>query len=164
MVSGTTGWVAFTHRDFRLFFIVRILNGAMGVMLQLAIGWEVWHITRDEWTLGMIGLVLFAPNLLFFLAAGTVADRVKRQYILGTSYAVQAICAILLIITLDAAATFVADLEGSVDGHRWETLVSPIVTGQGAIDAHLNYVRVRVTADGDYGDDTIVRVAGKDRR
>jgi len=104
VVSGTTGWVAFTHRDFRLFFIVRILNGAMGVMLQLAIGWEVWHITRDEWTLGMIGLVLFAPNLLFFLAAGTVADRVKRQYILGTSYAVQAICAILLIITLDAAA------------------------------------------------------------
>jgi hypothetical protein len=67
-------------------------------------------------------------------------------------------------VNLDAAATFVADLEGSVDGHRWETLVSPIVTGQGAIAAHLNFVRVRVTADGDYGDDTVVRAAGKDRR
>lgn len=67
-------------------------------------------------------------------------------------------------VVLDAAATFVADLEGSVDGHRWEALVSPIVTGQGAIDAHLNFVRVRVTAGGVYGDDTLVRVAGKERR
>lgn len=67
-------------------------------------------------------------------------------------------------VTLDGAATFVADLEGSVDGHRWETLVTPIITGQGAIAAHFNFARVRVTADGDYGDDTVVRVAGKDRR
>lgn len=76
----------------------------MGVMLQLAIGWEVWRITRDEWALGMIGLVMFAPNLIFFLAAGTVADRLKRQFILGTSYALQAICSILIMGALDEAA------------------------------------------------------------
>lgn len=67
-------------------------------------------------------------------------------------------------VFLDAAAAFAADLEVSVDGHRWETLVSPIVTGQGSIDAHFNFVRVNVTAGGDYGDSTIVRVAGKERR
>jgi hypothetical protein len=67
-------------------------------------------------------------------------------------------------VFLDALAGFTADLEVSVDGNRWEALVSPLVTGQGAIDAHYNFVRVRVTAAGDYGDDTIVRVAGKDRR
>jgi predicted MFS family arabinose efflux permease len=104
VVSGTTGWAAFTHRDFQLFFVVRVLNGAMGVMLQLAIGWEVWRITRDEWALGMIGLVMFAPNFIFFLAAGTIADRLKRQYILGFSYACQAVCAILLIDALDEAS------------------------------------------------------------
>lgn len=75
----------------------------MGVMLQLAIAWEVWRITRDEWALGMIGLVMFAPNFIFFLAAGTVADRIKRQYILGASYAVQAICSILMMGALDEA-------------------------------------------------------------
>lgn len=66
-------------------------------------------------------------------------------------------------VTIDLAAAFVADLDVSVDGHRWEVLVSPIVAGQGAIDAHYNFARVRVTAPGDYGDDTFVRVAGKER-
>lgn len=66
-------------------------------------------------------------------------------------------------LDVDAAATFAADLEVSVDGHRWEALVSPIATGQGAIDAHYNFVRVNVTLAGTYGDDTLVRVAGKER-
>lgn len=66
-------------------------------------------------------------------------------------------------IVLDAAATFVADLEVSVDSKRWETLVSPIVTGQGAIDAHFNFARVTVTAPGVYGDATQAMVAGKER-
>lgn len=67
-------------------------------------------------------------------------------------------------VVLDGAAAFTADLEVSVDGHRWEVFVSPIVAGQGAIDAHYNFARIAVTAPGDYGDDTFVSVAGKEHR
>lgn len=66
-------------------------------------------------------------------------------------------------IYLDAAAAFTAQLEVSVDGKRWEALVSPIVTGQGAIDAHYNFARIVVSVAGDYGDDTVAMVAGKER-
>lgn len=69
-------------------------------MLQLAIGWEVWRIFQDELTLGLIGLALFAPNLLFFLLTGTVADRIARQKIMAISYVLQAICAYALMIVL----------------------------------------------------------------
>ena len=92
--------MAFRTRSFIYFIVVRIINGMAGVMLQLAIGWEVWRVTRDELTLGLIGLVLFAPNFLFFLVAGTVADRIMRQHIMAVSYVLQAVCSILLLVVL----------------------------------------------------------------
>jgi len=96
----TTGWAAFSTPSFRFFILVRIINGMSGVMLQLAIGWEVWRIFQDELTLGLIGLALFAPNLLFFLLTGTVADRIARQKIMAASYVLQAICAYVLMVVL----------------------------------------------------------------
>ena len=104
----TTGWAAFRHRDFVLVFAARILNGMATVMLQLAIGWEVWRITRDELTLGLIGLAFFAPNLVFFLAAGTLADRFKRTHVLAASYALQGAGAFLLLWVFEAEAPIVA--------------------------------------------------------
>jgi len=83
---------------------VRIINGMSGVMLQLAIGWEVWRIFQDEMTLGLIGLALFAPNLLFFLLTGTVADRIARQKIMAASYVLQAICSFILMMILSDPA------------------------------------------------------------
>jgi MFS family permease len=102
--GGTTGWAAFRYPDFTLLFIVRILNGMGSVMLQLAISWEIWRITHDEWTLGMIGLVQFAPNLVFFLAAGTTADRFVRQYVMAVSYLLLTASAILLYLVFSAEA------------------------------------------------------------
>lgn len=72
-------------------------------MLQLAIGWEVWRVFHDELTLGLIGLALFAPNLLIFLVTGTVADRFARQHIMAASYVSQAVCSFLLLIVLSDA-------------------------------------------------------------
>lgn len=65
-------------------------------------------------------------------------------------------------MTLDAGAAFVANLEASVDGHRWEVLAA-VATAQGAIAAHYNFVRVAVSAPGALGATTAVRVAGKER-
>ena len=96
----TTGWAAFRTPSFGFFIIVRIINGMSGVMLQLAIGWEVWRIFQDELILGLIGLALFAPNLLFFLVTGTVADRFARQRIMAASYVSQAVCSYVLMVVL----------------------------------------------------------------
>ena len=66
-------------------------------------------------------------------------------------------------ITLDGAATFVGSLEASVTGKDNWAIISAIATQQGAIAARYNFVRVTVANPGVYGDDTIVRVAGKER-
>jgi MFS family permease len=96
----TTGWAAFGTPSFSFFIVTRIINGMSGVMLQLAIGWEVWRVFHDEMVLGLIGLVLFSPNFLFFLVAGTVADRIPRQRIMAISFALQAICSFFLMRVL----------------------------------------------------------------
>src|SRR5690606_23919031 len=50
---------------------------------------------------GMIGLVQFAPSLLLVLVTGTVADRFGRRLIMGLSIALEALCALsILVLTM----------------------------------------------------------------
>lgn len=60
----------------------------------------------------------------------------------------------------DAGAGFAANLEGSVTGRRWTVIVALAASGQGAISAHYNYVRVTVSVAGVLGATTDLRVAG----
>jgi len=96
--TGTTGWAAFRHRDFCLLFSVRILNGVATNIFQIAVGWEMWRITHEELILGLVGIVSFAPNLLLFLVAGTIADRFPRERVLAVSFGVQAVAALGLLL------------------------------------------------------------------
>lgn len=63
---------------------------------------------------------------------------------------------------LDAAATWTGNLEASVDGSVW-TVIAAVATAQGALGEHYHFARVAVTGAGNYGDSTLVRIAGKDR-
>lgn len=100
--SQTTGFVAFRHRDFRLVFVNRILSAMATAMIQVAIGWEIYVITSDPFMLGLVGLCLFLPNLIFFLPAGMIADRFPRRLVIVTSYCVQVVAAILLFLVFSA--------------------------------------------------------------
>jgi len=92
------GFTAFHSFDFRLVFTGRVLSATGEAMLQIAVGWEMWRVTADPFVLGLIGLSLFLPNLVFFLPAGIVADRYPRRLVLIGSYAVQTTGAILLAL------------------------------------------------------------------
>jgi len=72
-------YAAFRVPSYRHFLAGGILS-IMGAEIQfMAVGWELWNRTFSPAALGMVGLVLFAPVLLFFLPAGHVADRVNRR-------------------------------------------------------------------------------------
>ena len=73
-------------------------------MLAIAIGWEVYQITRNPLALGLVGLVQFIPNLLFFLIAGAAADRYSRRLVLAGCYALQTLCAVALLVILGSDA------------------------------------------------------------
>lgn len=95
--GSTTGFVAFRHPDFVHVFAARVLNGLATNMLHIAIGWEVWRITGEPLMLGYVGMAMFVPNPLFFLAAGVAADRFPRRHVLSLSYALQLACALALL-------------------------------------------------------------------
>ena len=88
---------AFLSRDFRLYQTARLLVILGAEAQSVAVAWQVYQITHSALDLGLTGLALFAPGLFFMLAAGHVADRYDRRWIILVCYAVQAVCTVALL-------------------------------------------------------------------
>jgi MFS family permease len=72
---------------------------------SVAVAWQVYQLTHSALDLGLTGLALFLPGLLFMLAAGHAADRYDRRKIILCCYALQAVCtAALLWLSLSSWA------------------------------------------------------------
>ena len=70
---------------------------------SVAVAWQVYAITRSALALGYTGLALFLPGIFFMLAAGHVADRYDRRWIILSCYGLQAVCtAGLLVLSMNA--------------------------------------------------------------
>ncbi len=92
---------AFRYSNFRLFQAARFLVVAGLEMQSVAVGWQIYEITRRPLDLGLVGLAQFLPGLLLFLLGGHVADRFDRRHVLLACYSSFALCALaLLFITL----------------------------------------------------------------
>lgn len=83
--------------DFRRFLSARLLATLAAQMQTVAVGWQIYAITRDPLDLGLIGLSQFLPFVVLILPAGQVADQHDRRRILTACYAVEALCAALLL-------------------------------------------------------------------
>jgi predicted MFS family arabinose efflux permease len=64
----------------------------------VAVGWQVYALTRDPLALGLVGLSEFLPFILLVLIGGHVADRASRRAIVCSAYAGQILCAIALLL------------------------------------------------------------------
>src|SRR5579872_2159627 len=85
-------------RDLRLYLGVRF-SSALGTQIQsVAVGWQVYDMTRDAIALGYVGLCIFLPMVLLVLPAGDLADRVDRRFMLMASYVVQVTASLLLLL------------------------------------------------------------------
>lgn len=81
-IFSRPGFAPFRVRDFSLFFMTRVQAGLAVQMINVAVGWLIYEMTGSAMALGLIGLAIFVPNLLFILAAGHVADRYERRRVL----------------------------------------------------------------------------------
>jgi len=98
---SSAGRVAFTYPSFVLFQSGRFFIVLAGEMQSVAVGWQVYEITKRPLDLGLVGLAQFLPSILLFLVAGHVADRFNRRRVLVTCYLGSALCAgSLLVLTL----------------------------------------------------------------
>jgi len=95
--DARVGRAAFTHPAFVLFQIARFLVVASVEMQAVAVGWEVYEITKRPLDLGLVGLAQFLPAILLFPISGHASDRYERRNVLSACYAGYAVCFALLL-------------------------------------------------------------------
>jgi MFS family permease len=86
-------FAAFAHRAFANYWFARFFATFAVQIVAVAVGWQVYDLTRDPFDLGLIGLVQFLPLLLLVLVTGAVADRYGRRLVMGASVALECFCA-----------------------------------------------------------------------
>ncbi len=70
-------------------------------MLSVAVGWQIYDLTRSAFNLGLVGLVQFVPSLLLALPAGHAADQFNRRRIVVLCQIVE--CAAVLLLAVGSA-------------------------------------------------------------
>jgi MFS family permease len=97
----STGTAAFQFSGFRLYQIARFCIVFCTEMQSVAVGWQVYEITKRPLDLGLTGLVQFLPGVFLFLLAGHTVDRFDRRKVLTLCYAGYGVSsALLLAVTL----------------------------------------------------------------
>src|SRR5260370_31391601 len=96
--SRAAGRVAFTYPSFVLFQLARFFIVLAGEMQSVAVGWQVYEITKRPLDLGLVGLAQFLPGIVLFLLAGHVADVFDRRKVLISCDVGFGLCFVLLLI------------------------------------------------------------------
>jgi MFS family permease len=94
---GLAGRIAFTYPPFIYFQTSRMLVVMAQEMQSVAVGWQVYEITKRPLDLGYVGLAQFLPGILLFLVSGQAADRFDRRKLLTICYGGIALCSGLLL-------------------------------------------------------------------
>ncbi len=95
-------YAALRQRDFR-WYVISLFSMTLAAQLQAVIvGWQVYSITRDPLSLGLIGLAEALPFIACALPAGHLADRRNRRTITVWGLGVLVLCS-LGLLALSAA-------------------------------------------------------------
>src|SRR5438552_9754 len=95
--DARSGRAAFTHPGFVLFQVARFLIVSAVEMQAVAVGWQVYEITKRPLDLGYVGLAQFLPGILLFPISGHASDRFERNKVLSACYAGYGVCFALLL-------------------------------------------------------------------
>ncbi|GAC1433404.1 MAG: MFS transporter [Terriglobales bacterium] len=92
------GRAAFAYPDFVSYEVARFFVVLALEMQSVAVGWQVYDITKRPLDLGYVGLAQFLPGFVLFLFAGHAADIFDRRKLLTWCYGGFAICSALLLV------------------------------------------------------------------
>ena len=82
---------------FLTYWLSRLASGFAMQIQTVAVGWQVYDLTRNPLDLGLVGLSQFLPALLLVLVTGSVADRYRRRTIMAVCLGAEALCAAALL-------------------------------------------------------------------
>jgi len=95
--DARAGRAAFTNPGFVLFQVARFLIVSAVEMQAVAVGWQVYDITKRPLDLGYVGLAQFLPGILLFPISGHASDHFERRHVLSACYGGYAVCFALLL-------------------------------------------------------------------
>ena len=103
-------YAALQVRDFRFFVFARMFI-TLAIMIQaVVVGWQVYEITKDALSLGLIGLAEAIPAITVSLYAGHLADVVERKKIIVVCVSTLVVCSVaLLYFTTNTGAFILAN-------------------------------------------------------
>ena len=87
----------YRNRDFSIFLASRFLSTSAMMILSVAVGWQIYDITRTPLALGLVGLAQFVPMFLLTLPAGDVSDRFDQRKVYAASLAIEGLCGVLFV-------------------------------------------------------------------
>ncbi|KSV84657.1 Enterobactin exporter EntS [compost metagenome] len=97
-VHASHRFAAFRHVGYRRYFFSRFLAYFAIQIISVAVGWQIYDLTRDPFDLGLIGLFQFLPSLVLILVTGAAADRYNRRMIMGICMVISTLCATALLL------------------------------------------------------------------
>jgi MFS family permease len=109
-VAPSTGpYASLKIRDFRNFMCARVCV-TLAIQIQATIvGWQMYELTHDELSLGLIGLAEAIPAIGVSLYAGHIADTVERKKIILFAVSILVFCSFaLLSFTLEPGKFFLS--------------------------------------------------------
>jgi hypothetical protein len=63
-------YAAFRHGSFLRYWLARFSTTFATQIVSVAVGWQIYDLTRDPFDLGLVGIIQFAPSLLLVLVTG----------------------------------------------------------------------------------------------
>ena len=101
---------ALRHPEFRFYIIARFFFILVLSMQATLISWKVYEITKDPFSIGLIGLIEFVPAVVMALYSGHIIDRNDKKKLLVFSFAGNVILTIALTLaTLSGTMEFLGD-------------------------------------------------------
>jgi len=106
--------VLFRHQPFLCFFLARSFSSFSYQIGAVAVGWQVYALTRSAFDLGLVGLIQFIPMAVLTFAAGHAADRYDRKRVLQTCQLLEGATAVILAAGSFGGWLTVHDIFGAV--------------------------------------------------
>ena len=93
------------NKSLRLLMVARVSTNFAYQMITVAIGWQMYSMTKSAFYLGIVGLVQFLPMLFLSLFVGHISDSYDRRKIISISQITQ--CIFILIMAFGNYSEFI---------------------------------------------------------
>ncbi len=108
--TPTDPYAALRIPEFRLYISARFFVTLAIQIQSVVVAWQVYELTKDPLSLGLIGLAEAIPSIAVSLYAGHIADIMQRKKIILACIATLLVCSsVLLLFTFQPADFFASN-------------------------------------------------------